>query len=142
MKERTLTLALGTNLGNREDNLKQALSLLEGCFGPAVESSTVLETEAIGFEGPAFLNMLVRYRCSRRPLTVLRLCKEMERSMGRTDEPRYAEDGTRIYENRIIDIDILTYGELEVSTQDLVIPHPALYSRPFIGELLLTLRPL
>ena len=72
----------------------------------------------------------------------LRLCKEMERSMGRTDEPRYAADGTRIYENRIIDIDILTYGELEVSTQDLVIPHPALYSRPYIGELLLTLRPL
>ena len=56
--------------------------------------------------------------------------------MGRTDTPEYAPDGSRIYHNRIIDIDILFYGEHSVSTPQLSIPHPQVHSRPFVKQLL------
>ena len=135
-----LYLALGTNLGNRKRNLRIALNMLEIALGTSYESiSPVIETEAIGFEGPAFLNCVVKYKTSRQPLGILRICKKIERDMGRTDGPEYAEDGTRVYHDRIIDIDILMYGKRKIDTPELTIPHPQVESRPYIKELLLHL---
>ena len=137
MRQQELVLLLGTNLGDREENIRRALEALDKAFGGRrVKLSRIIETEACGFDGPPFLNAVVVYRSARKPENVLKICKQIERSMGRTDAPEYAPDGSRIYHNRIIDIDILFYGEHSVSTPQLSIPHPQVHSRPFVKQLL------
>ena len=137
MRQQELVLLLGTNLGDREENIRRALEALDKAFGGRrVKLSRIIETEACGFDGPPFLNAVVVYRSARKPENVLKICKQIERSMGRTDAPEYAPDGSRIYHNRIIDIDILFYGEHSVSTPQLSIPHPQVHSRPFVRQLL------
>ena len=137
MRQQELVLLLGTNLGDREENIRRALEALDKAFGGRrVKLSRIIETEACGFDGPPFLNAVVVYRSARKPENVLRICKRIERAMGRTDAPEYASDGSRIYHNRIIDIDILFYGEHSVSTPQLTIPHPQVHSRPFVKQLL------
>ena len=137
MRQQELVLLLGTNLGDREENIRRALEALDKALGGRrVKISDIIETEACGFDGPPFLNAVVVYRSARKPENVLKICKQIERSMGRTDAPEYASDGSRIYHNRIIDIDILFYGEHSVSTPQLSIPHPQVHSRPFVKQLL------
>ena len=137
MRQQELVLLLGTNLGDREENIRRALEALDKALGGRrVKLSRIIETEACGFDGPPFLNAVVVYRSARKPENILRICKRIERSMGRTDAPEYAPDGSRIYHNRIIDIDILFYGEHSVSTPQLSIPHPQVHSRPFVRQLL------
>ena len=137
MRQQELVLLLGTNLGDREANIRRALEALDKALGGRrVKISDIIETEACGFDGPPFLNAVVVYRSARKPENVLKICKQIERSMGRTDAPEYAPDGSRIYHNRIIDIDILFYGEHSVSTPQLTIPHPQVHSRPFVKQLL------
>ena len=137
MRQQELVLLLGTNLGDREENIRRALEALDKALGGRrVKLSRIIETEACGFDGPPFLNAVVVYRSARKPENILRICKRIERSMGRTDAPEYAPDGFRIYHNRIIDIDILFYGEHSVSTPQLSIPHPQVHSRPFVRQLL------
>ena len=130
-----LYLLLGTNLGDRRANLQEALRRLDAVFGVREVQAQVVETKAIGFNGGDFLNTAVCYRTRRRPERILALCKEIEHAMGRTDPPEYAPDGSRIYHDRIIDIDILSYGRLECNTPQLTIPHPQLRSRPFAAAL-------
>ena len=135
MKE--LTLLLGTYLGDRQANIDEALRGLDKAFGGRrLRMTPVLETQACGFDGPPFLNTIVVYSSRMEPLNILLLCKRIERSMGRKDAPEYAPDGSRIYHNRIIDIDILFYGEHRINTPELTIPHPQVLSRPFVRELL------
>ena len=137
MRQQELVLLLGTNLGDREANIRRALEALDKAFGGRrVKLTKIIETEACGFDGPPFLNAVVVYRSARKPENVLKICKQIERSMGRTDAPEYASDGSRVYHNRIIDIDILFYGEHSVSTPQLTIPHPQVHSRPFVRQLL------
>ena len=135
MKE--LTFLLGTNLGNRRQNISTALEELDKALsGRRLRMTPVVETEACGFDGPPFLNAIVVYSSARKPESILRICKRIERRMGRDDEPEYAPDGSRIYHSRIIDIDILTYGDLQMQTPQLTIPHPQIESRPFVKDLL------
>ena len=137
MRQQELVLLLGTNLGDREENIRRALEALDKAFGGRrVKLTKIIETEACGFDGPPFLNAVVVYRSARKPENVLKICKRIERAMGRTDAPEYAPDGSRVYHNRIIDIDILFYGEHSVSTPQLSIPHPQVHSRPFVKQLL------
>ena len=136
-------LLLGTNLGDRTVNLAAARGFLEGEFGSCAGASNTVETEAVGFVGPAFLNRVEAYRTRRKPAAVLAACKGIERRMGRTDAPEYRADGSRVYHNRVIDIDILEYRiaaepgkSLIISTPDLTIPHPQVEGRPFVRPLL------
>ncbi len=131
-----LYLALGSNIGARQANIMSALSFLNGALGRYEALSDIVSTEAFGFDGPEFLNCVARYSTRKRPETILSLCKEIERRMGRTDQPQYAPDGSRIYHNRIVDIDILIYGKVNMSTPELTIPHPQVETRPFIKPLL------
>lgn len=136
-----LTLLLGTNLGDRKANIAEALRRLDSAFGGRrLRFSGIIETEACGFDGPPFLNAAVVYSSARRPESVLRICKRIERAMGRRDAPEYDAAGARIYHDRIIDIDILTYGDLRLNTPELTIPHPQTETRPFVRELLERLR--
>lgn len=131
-----LYLALGTNLGDREDNLRKALSLLDEALGARIGQSPTINTEACGFDGPDFLNCVAVYESRRRPATLLRICKEIESRMGRTDAPEYDKNGRRIFHDRIIDIDILKYGDKVVNTGELTIPHPQIETRPYVKGLI------
>jgi len=130
-------LSLGTNLGDRQRYIEEALERLDQAIGRHFEAlSDIIETEAVGFIAPAFLNCVVKYETSCGPFELLDLCKQIERSMGRTDAPEYDRDGKRIYHDRVIDIDILRYGDLMMKTQTLTIPHERLNDRPFFIDLM------
>jgi 2-amino-4-hydroxy-6-hydroxymethyldihydropteridine diphosphokinase len=118
-------LCLGSNLGERQANLCQALALLSLKVN-LEEVSSVYETEPVGYkEQPLFLNLVCRITTDLPPRELLRLAKDIERKMGRipsrqTNHPRP------------IDIDILFYGDTAVDTPDLTIPHPRLKDRAFV----------
>ena len=132
-----VTLLLGSNMGDRKAFLDAALSALDNAFGGRrLKSTPILETEAVGFDGPPFLNMVVVYSTRRSPESVLRLCKHIERSLGRREILEFRPDGSRIYHDRPIDIDILFHGEQSISTPSLTIPHPQVRTRPFVAQLL------
>ena len=130
-------LGIGTNLGNRERNIKIALNLLDLYLGTHYKKiSEIVETEAVGFEGPNFLNCVVRYSSSKNPHAILAICKRIESEMGRKDDLEYDTEGRRVYHDRIIDIDILKAGNLQVFSPTLVIPHPQIEERAFVKPLL------
>ncbi|MBR3285279.1 MAG: 2-amino-4-hydroxy-6-hydroxymethyldihydropteridine diphosphokinase [Bacteroidales bacterium] len=137
----TVYLSLGTNKGNRERNIRRALCLLNIALGKRYKAiSDIVNTKAAGFDGPDFLNCVAAYDLRLSPGALLRRCKRIERLMGRRDAPEYAPDGSRIYHDRVIDIDILLYGDRKVDVPGLTIPHPQLDARPFFGEMIAQVR--
>ena len=134
-----IVLLLGSNLGDREACLNAACGMLEDALKVNLRRTEVMETEAIGFEGPAFLNMAVAFEAPEglTPIKLLNLCQKVEVALGR---PRhnavYDKDGRRVYASRTIDIDILKYDDVVRSTKRLTLPHPQIYSRPFAAALL------
>lgn len=133
MKTNDIYLSLGTNIGDRRANIEAALKALDdgmGCHYSAL--SSIVESRSWGFSGPDFLNCVVRYGCSIPPEDLLALCKAIERKMGRRERIEYAPDGSRIYHDRIIDIDILLYGDEHFSTPALTVPHPKMWEREFV----------
>lgn len=137
----TVYLSLGTNKGNRERNIRRALCLLNIALGKRYKAiSDIVNTKAAGFDGPDFLNCVAAYDLRLSPGALLRRCKRIERLMGRRDAPEYAPDGSRIYHDRVIDIDILLYGDRKVDEPGLQIPHPQLEARPFFGEMIAQVR--
>ena len=133
MKQQDVYFSLGSNLGDRQARIEEALRRLDKALGRPYEAlSSIIETPAWGFDGPPFLNCVVRYRSARRPETLLHICKRIERAMGRRGAPEYDAEGRRIYRDRPIDIDILLYGDMTVETPDLKIPHPLMRQREFI----------
>ena len=131
-------LALGSNLGDREWNLEQALAMLSEALKVDMLCSQVLETEALGFDGPPFLNQAVCFESDITPEALLDLCQDIEERLGR---PRHTAQydsvtGRRVFSNRTIDIDILRFNDLEIHTDRLDIPHPQCWERPYVQELL------
>lgn len=132
-------LGLGTNLGDRRANLSRARELLEDGLEVQLIASDELETEAIGFEGGDFINQVVAFERpdGLEPECLLDICQRIEIEMGREPHcPRYKEDGTRLYEDRIIDIDILIFDDVNICTERLIIPHPQVQNRFFVTKLL------
>lgn len=129
--------SLGSNLGDREANILEALRRMDEAFGCHYSAlSRLIETKPMGFSGGKFLNAAVLYRVyfspDFAPLEVLRMVKSIEREMGRTDPPEYDGEGNRIYHSRIIDIDILFYGTERIDIPELTIPHKGIADRPFV----------
>ena len=119
-------LGIGTNLGARENNLNEALALIEEHIGSIVESSAIYETEPWGFQSQDnFLNMVLVVETKLRPSGLLGRILMVEANMGRLRD----EKG---YSSRIIDIDILFYGNRKFEKKTLVIPHPRLHERRFV----------
>ena len=117
-------LCLGSNMGEREENLCQALTLLSQKVN-LEEVSSVCETEPVGYkEQPLFLNLVCRITTSLNPEELLHLAKEIETRMGRVPSFPNAP--------RPIDIDILFYDNKIVKTHNLTIPHPRLKERAFV----------
>ena len=130
-------LVLGSNLGDREWNLEQAKALLAEALKVDMLCSQVLETEAIGFDGAAFLNQAVCFDCAIEPEALLDICQDIEVRLGRPrHQPEYDAQGRRIFHDRTIDIVIVDSADTEIYTDRLTIPHPQLWERPYVKELL------
>jgi len=118
-------LGLGSNLGKREENLRQALTLLSLKVN-LEEVSSIYETEPVGYkEQPLFLNMVCRITTNSSSEELFRLAKDIETRIGRVPSKQ------RNFP-RPIDIDILFYDDKIMETQNLTIPHPRLHDRAFV----------
>ncbi len=118
-------LGLGSNLGNREANLRMALRLLEPLCR-VEEVSSLYETAPVGVEDqPPFYNAACRIITGLEPGALLRTLKRAEFEVGRRPGgPRWGP--------RPIDLDLLLYGDVVMDSGDLVLPHPRLAERPFV----------
>ena len=133
----TLYLSLGTNLGNRHENLSRAMELIAGRVGTVVAASEIIETRPWGFESPnAFLNMVTKVETDLKPIEVLHTTQEIERNLGRSEK---SVDGQ--YHDRIIDIDLLMYDNVTMNTPELTLPHPLMHQRRFVMEPLAQIAP-
>lgn len=127
MTKHRVYLGLGSNLGDRERNLLEAIRLIVEQVGEVTRQSSFIETEPWGFQSDnSFLNAVVLCETDKTPREVLQLTQRIERSMGRRSKT------TSGYSDRPIDIDILLYDELTVSEPDLKIPHPLMCERDFV----------
>lgn len=129
-------LGLGTNIGNKRKNMVTAAALLAERAGDVLSLSSFYETEPWGFASEnTFLNAALELETVYSPMELLRLTQQIEREMGRTQK----SDGS--YHDRIIDIDILLYGNEVVHHEDLVVPHPLMQQRLFVMQPLAEIAP-
>lgn len=121
-------LALGSNIGDRHRVMATAIDKIKELIGDVLRQSAFYETEPWGFVSDnMFLNAAVCVCTDMTPHQLLEATQSVEKAMGRTSK---SEDG--VYHDRIIDIDILLYDDLHVSTPELTIPHPLMYERDFV----------
>lgn len=133
-------VALGSNLGNREQTLRQAVELLSDRAGIQVERvSDIYETDPVGYtDQPAFLNMAVAVRTSLEPDDLLSELLDIEQQLGRVRDIRWGP--------RTVDLDLLLYEQVSMDTQRLTLPHPRMMERAFVmvplGDVLTKTHPL
>jgi 2-amino-4-hydroxy-6-hydroxymethyldihydropteridine diphosphokinase len=127
-------IGLGSNLGDREAYLKQAIQEIEKCGVIFLKLSSIIETDPVG--GPPqgkFLNAVAQCETALDPLELLHAFQNIEKSMGRT---KTVTDGPRV-----IDIDILLYNKLTIQSTELTIPHPRMLEREFVMQPLREIAP-
>jgi 2-amino-4-hydroxy-6-hydroxymethyldihydropteridine diphosphokinase len=118
-------LGVGSNLGDRKENCRRAVELLNRNGLAVTRQSSIHETEPWGSTGqPLFINMAVETDTGLEPAELLLLLKRIEKEMGRTESVKWGP--------RIIDLDILLYDDLVLNTGTLVIPHPLIQEREFV----------
>ncbi len=121
-------LILGTNLGNRKENLKRAETLIEKFVGRVLKRSSIIETQPFGvLNQPHFLNYGLLVETFHPPFELLKLLKWIEKRVGRYRTYRWGP--------RVIDIDIVRLEGLKISTPELKVPHPGLRNREFFREI-------
>lgn len=130
-------LGLGTNQGDKANNLTRAIDALSLALGRCTDVSAFIETAPWGFESEnSFLNCAAAFETELSPLELLNATERIERELGRTQK-----SAGGIYHDRIIDIDILLYGNLVVESPRLTIPHPLMHKRTFVLEPLAEIAP-
>jgi 2-amino-4-hydroxy-6-hydroxymethyldihydropteridine diphosphokinase len=132
-------IALGSNLnsrfGNREANLREAVRRIGG-LGEVRAVSSFFDTEPVGFlEQPRFLNGALLLETELEPVALMRGLLSIERGMGRE------RDGAVAKGPRVIDLDLLLYGDVVVETEELTLPHPEMQDRRFVLEPLAEIAP-
>ena len=121
-------LSLGTNLGNRKRNIREAIDKIEEQIGVVKRQSALYETKPWGYSSPNdFINACVLVLTPMAPRQVLEATQRIEREMGRTLK---SVDGE--YHDRIIDIDILIIDDLVIDEPDFHVPHPLMEERDFV----------
>ena len=121
-------LSLGTNLGNRKRNIREAIDKIGEQIGVVKRQSALYETKPWGYSSPNdFINACVLVLTPMAPRQVLEAAQRIEREMGRTLK---SVDGE--YHDRIIDIDILMIDDLVINEPDLHVPHPLMEERDFV----------
>ncbi len=117
-------LALGSNVGNREENIKKAINLLAEKIKD-IKVASFYETEPVGYtEQPKFINTVLKGYTKLSPEELLSFCQMVEKKVGRVYRFKWGP--------REIDIDILLYGDLKIDKPDLKIPHPYMLERDFV----------
>ena len=130
-------LGLGTNQGNKKENLTRAIEVLSLALGECLAQSSFIETEPWGFNSSnSFLNCVAAFDTDIAPLELLDTTERIEREMGRTQK---SQGGN--YHDRIIDIDILLYGNSIIESDRLTVPHPLMHKRTFVLEPLAEIAP-
>lgn len=125
LSSHTAFVALGSNLGDREGNLRRALELLSQNGVEIVKISKFIETEPYGvIDQPRFLNGVCQVKTALKPLELLRLLLAVEKEMGRVRLRHWGE--------RNIDLDLLLYEDAIMDTEELRLPHPDMLNRDFV----------
>jgi 2-amino-4-hydroxy-6-hydroxymethyldihydropteridine diphosphokinase len=140
-------LSLGSNLGDREQQLKQAIRFIDERIGEVVRQSSFIETEPWGFQSDhRFFNAAICCLTDKTPREVLQLTQQIERDLGKTKAHATRRPSSLTHHpssifhlpssithhDRPIDIDILLYDDWKVSEPDLKIPHPLMHQRDFV----------
>ncbi len=118
-------LGIGSNMGNRDEHIRQALHYIEEESMTILKQSSVIETDPVG--GPPqgkFLNLVIEIETSLKPHDLLHTLKNIEHKLGRV---KTIQDGPRP-----IDLDILLYDNKTLTTPELTIPHPRMFQRSFV----------
>lgn len=123
MKPIRAFVGLGSNLGDRLDNLKRAVELLLEKGIQVMEASSVYETDPVGPPQPDFLNAAVAIDCVVGPVELVAVLKQVEAEIGREQSERWGP--------RVIDLDLLLYGEESVTEPGVTVPHAELTNRAF-----------
>lgn len=130
-------LGLGTNLGDKERNLRMAVQKIEERIGKIVSLSAFYVTAPWGFASDnSFLNAVACVEIPLRPLEVLKETQAIERELGRTSKSMGG-----VYSDRLIDIDLLLYGDTIMDEEGLILPHPLMTERRFVMEPLAEIAP-
>lgn len=124
-------IGLGSNLGDRAENLSRARQMVANRVGEISRLSSVSETESWGFEAPSFLNQALMVNTLLAPFELLDCLQAIELELGRT-EKTHIRDGRPVYSSRTIDLDILDYEGIRLREKRLTIPHPQIPHRDFV----------
>ncbi|MCM3768442.1 2-amino-4-hydroxy-6-hydroxymethyldihydropteridine diphosphokinase [Neobacillus niacini] len=124
--ENTALIAIGSNIGNRYDNMMNAIKILTGTPNiRLVKCSSIYETDPVGYEEQdLFLNMVIEVNTALNAMELLDRCLETELDLGRKREIRWGP--------RTIDLDILTFNQENIETEKLIVPHPRMLERAFV----------
>ena len=119
-------LGLGSNIGDREQQLQEAIRLIDSTEGiDVVQTSPIYETAPVGYtDQPNFLNLCIEINTELSPQALLQHCLETEQHLHRVRDIRWGP--------RTLDVDILLYGNEVVEEEDLSIPHPRMNERAFV----------
>ncbi|MDL2214654.1 2-amino-4-hydroxy-6-hydroxymethyldihydropteridine diphosphokinase [Dysgonomonas sp. OttesenSCG-928-M03] len=121
-------LALGSNIGDRENNLESAIRQINDRIGKTITVSSFYTTQPVGFESKnSFLNAACYVQSALSPLQILDETQAIEKELG-----RIKKSVNQSYSDRTIDIDILLYDNLTVEYPRLLIPHPHMHTRDFV----------
>ena len=124
--QHTLVIALGTNMGNKPENLVQCVAQIHQEIATVVAISSMYESDSWGFESASFYNCVLVAHSYKPPQKLLKAFQRLEQTMGRKAK------STPGYQDRIIDIDIISYDEECFTTETLTLPHPHLANRLFV----------
>lgn len=129
-------ISLGSNLGDRQNNMLTAVALLAERAGKILALSTLYETEPWGYDSDnRFLNSALLLETDILPVDLLLLTQKIEQEMGRNEKTNGS------YSDRFIDIDLLMYDELIVESPLLTLPHPLMHQRGFVLKPLAEIAP-
>lgn len=123
---KTIYLSIGSNLGNKLNNLQNAVLHLSRLVGRPTALSPVYKSPSWGFQGDPFLNACLAVETSMDPDSILGAILKIETAMGRE------RSGEKGYQSRTIDIDLLYYGDEIINSPALSVPHPELHKRKFV----------
>ncbi|SOC26471.1 2-amino-4-hydroxy-6-hydroxymethyldihydropteridinediphosphokinase [Ureibacillus xyleni] len=119
-------LSLGTNIGDREHNLKLAVRMLHEMDDVCVKNvSSIYETAPVGYvDQPSFLNIVLYVESDKSAFDMLDICQSVENELGRVREIRWGP--------RIIDLDILLFNQDNIEAENLIVPHARMFERAFV----------
>jgi len=127
----TSYFSLGSNKGNRLENLTSAIKLINNKIGKITKVSNIWESASWNYSDNDYLNLVIQVKTELLPEDILKITQEIERKLGRSRKTTFY-NGKAKYSSRTIDIDILFYENDVINTPKLKIPHPNLHLRMFV----------